>query len=773
MTRSRTPKKAPKPANSRLRSLLGWALKLSLVGLVVLACFAVYLDSIVQEKFSGKRWTIPAKVYARPLELFVGQKLSRDDFLIELDALGYRRESVANGPGAASVNGNTVDLNTRGFQFYEGADPAQQIRVRFSGDYVADLTAANGSKLAVARLEPLLIGGLYPKNLEDRILIKLDQAPPYLLDTLVTVEDRDFYHHLGVSPKSIVRAFWVNASAGQLRQGGSTLTQQLVKNFYLTNERSLTRKLTEVMMAVLLEMHYSKQEILEAYLNEVFVGQDGQRAVHGFGLASQYFFSQPLSELKLHQVALLVGLVKGPSYYNPRRNPDRALERRNLVLDLLEQQGVATPEAVAAAKKMPLGVTKTGSLADSSFPDFLDLVKRQLRQDYRDEDLTEEGLRIFTSFDPILQMKSEAAVRDSFAKIAGRKGADEMETAMVVTNPETGEVQALIGSRQAGFAGFNRALDAVRPIGSLVKPAIYLTALERPQQYTLTSWVPDEPFQVKGADGQIWKPQNFDHKAHGNIFLYQGLAHSYNLSSAKLGLELGVPNVFKTLNKLGVNRDWPTFPSMLLGAGALSPIEVATMYQTIASGGFNTPLRGIRSVLTAEGEPLKRYPFQIQQRFDPGSIYLLQNAMQRVMREGTGKSVYNVLPSSLNLAGKSGTTNDSRDSWFAGFSQDLLAVVWMGRDDNGKTPFTGATGALQIWTSFMKKADPLPLDMAMPDNVVQAWVNATTGQGTDASCPNAVQMPYIRGSEPQPGPSCGGPTAPAESVMDWVKGWLN
>ena len=773
MTRSRSPKKSPKPTNSRLRSLLGWALKLSLVGLVILGCFAVYLDSIVQEKFSGKRWTIPAKVYARPLELFVGQKLSRDDFLLELDALGYRREGVANGPGAAAVNGNTVDLNTRGFQFYEGADPAQQIHVRFSGDYVAELTAANGAKLAVARLEPLMIGGLYPKNLEDRILIKLDQAPPYLLDTLVTVEDRDFYHHFGVSPKGIVRAFWINASAGQMRQGGSTLTQQLVKNFYLTNERSITRKLTEAMMAVLLEIHYSKQEILEAYLNEVFVGQDGQRAVHGFGLASQYFFSQPLSELKLHQVALLVGLVKGPSYYNPRRNPERALERRNLVLDLLEQQGIATPEVVAAAKKMPLGVTKTGSLADSSFPDFLDLVKRQLRQDYRDEDLTEEGLRIFTSFDPILQMKSEAAVRESFAKISGRKGADEMETAMVVTNPETGEVQALIGSRQAGFAGFNRALDAVRPIGSLVKPAIYLTALERPQQYTLTSWIPDEPFQVKGADGQIWKPQNYDQKAHGNIFLYQGLAHSYNLSSAKLGLDLGIPNVFKTLTKLGVTREWPAFPSMLLGAGALTPIEVATMYQTIASGGFNTPLRGIRSVLTAEGEPLKRYPFQIQQRFDPGSIYLLQNAMQRVMREGTGKSVYNVLPGTLNLAGKSGTTNDSRDSWFAGFSQDLLAIVWMGRDDNGKTPFTGATGALQIWTSFMKKADPLPLDMAMPDNVVQAWVNASTGEGTDASCPNAVQMPYIRGSEPQPGPTCGGAAAPADSVMDWVKGWLN
>ena len=772
-TRSSRPSRSrPKSRTGGIRPWLGWLFKLSLAGLVVVAGFAVYLDAVVQEKFSGKRWTIPAKVYARPLELFVGQKLAKDDFLTELDALGYRRETSVTGPGAAVVAGNNIDLNTRGFQFYEGAEPAQRIRVKFSGDYVAGLTQASGQDLAVARLEPLLIGGLYPAHNEDRILIKLDQVPPYLVDTLVAVEDREFFHHFGVSPKSIARAFWVNASAGQMRQGGSTLTQQLVKNFFLTSERSLTRKATEAMMAVLLELHYSKQEILEAYLNEVFLGQDGQRAVHGFGLASQYFFSQPLAELKLHQVALLVGMVKGPTYYNPRRNPDRALERRNLVLDLLAAQNVVTVEQAEAAKKMPLGVTKRGSMADSSYPAFLDLVKRQLRQDYRDEDLTEEGLRIFTSFDPILQQKAENALRTTLAGFKGRKGVNEVEAAMVVTNPESGEIQAMLGSRQPRFAGFNRAIDAVRPIGSLVKPAVYLTALERPSQYTLTSWLEDEPFSVKGKDGQVWTPQNYDRKAHGTIYLYQGLANSFNLSTAKLGLELGVPTVLKTLERLGVSREWPAFPSMLLGAGALSPIEVAGMYQTLANGGFNTPLRGIRSVLTAEGEPLKRYPFQIQQRFDPGAIYLVQNAMQRVMREGTGRSVYSQLPASLNLAGKTGTSNDSRDSWFAGFSQDLLAVVWMGRDDNGATPFTGATGALQVWTGFMKQADPLPLNMPVPDNVVQVWVDASNGQGSDQSCPNAVQMPYIRGSEPAAGTACGGQT-PASEVMDWVRGWMN
>ncbi len=755
-----------------MRPWLGWAIKLGLVGLVVLAAFAVYLDAVVQEKFSGKRWTVPAKVYARPLELFVGQKLTKSDFLQELDALGYRRESAVDGPGAVSVAGNNLELHTRGFQFYESREPSQRVRVRFSGDYVAGLNQANGSSLAVARLEPMLIGGLYPAHQEDRLLIKLEQVPPYLVETLVAIEDREFFNHFGVSPKSIARAVWVNATAGQVVQGGSTLTQQLVKNFYLTNERSLIRKATEAMMAVLLELHYDKQDILEAYLNEVFLGQDGQRAVHGFGLASQYFFSQPLSELKLEQVALLVGMVKGPTYYNPRRNPERALERRNLILDVLVEQGVITLEQAVAAKQKPLGVTQRGSMADSSFPAFLDLVKRQLREDYREEDLTEEGLRIFTSFDPILQFKAESALADSLKRLAGRKGVDQVEAGMVVTNPETGEVQVLIGSRQPRYAGFNRALDAVRPIGSLIKPAIYLAALERPSRYTLTSLLEDQPFSITGQDGQVWSPQNYDRKAHGTVYLYQGLAHSYNLSSAKLGLELGVPNVLKTLERLGVSRKWPAYPSMLLGAGALTPMEVADMYQTMANGGFNTPLRGIRSVLTAEGEPLKRYPYQIQQRFDAGAIYLLQNAMQRTMREGTGRSVYSRLPGSLALAGKTGTSNDSRDSWFAGFSQDLLAVVWLGRDDNGPTPLTGASGALQVWTDFMIKADPLPLDMPLPDNVVQAWVNAASGQGSDPSCPNAVQMPYIRGSEPVPGQACG-IQAPVDSVMDWVRGWLD
>ena len=780
MTQKRNSKPTKKAAKQRKVSAsgrwLGLFIKLSIVAVVLLVGVLIYLDAIVQDKFSGKRWTVPAKVYARPLELFAGQKLNKEDFLAELNALGYRNESSAHRTGSVSVNANTVELHTRGFQFYEGREPAQALRVGFSGNRLTSLARTDGNPLAVARLEPLLIGGLYPAHQEDRILIRLDQVPDLLPQALLAVEDREFYQHHGVSPKSIVRALWVNTSSGSVRQGGSTLTQQLVKNFFLTNERTLTRKVTEALMSLLIELHYSKDEILEAYLNEVFLGQDGQRAVHGFGLASHYFFSQPLAELQLHQVALLVGMVKGPSYYNPRRQPERALMRRNLIIDLLVEQGVVELEQAEQAKQQSLGVTKRGTLANTTYPGFLDLVKRQLREDYRDEDLTEEGLRIFTSLDPILQRKAEEAQAQTYKQLAGRKGIDQVESAVVVSNPETGEVLALLGSRLPRYAGFNRALDAVRPIGSLIKPAVYLTALEQPKQYTLTHYIQDRTFSVKSQGGQVWTPQNYDRKEHGTVFLYQGLAQSYNLATAKLGLEMGVPRVLKTVRKLGVEREWPAYPSMMLGAGSLSPIEVAGMYQTIANGGFNTPLRAIRNVLTADDEPLGRYPYAVEQRFDAGAIYLTQEAMRRVMTEGTGRSAYNRVPASVALAGKTGTSNDLRDSWFAGFGQDLLAVVWMGRDDNGQTPLTGASGALQVWANFMQTAGPTSLNMTPPSNVVMAWVDAYSGLGSEKGCPGAVQMPYIRGSEPMAGESCNKPmelAEPVESVKSWIRSWLN
>lgn len=754
----------------------GLMIKLGLVGLVLLAGLSIYLDAVVQEKFSGKRWAVPAKVFARPLELYVGQQLSRDDFVTELSALGYRTATAVRQPGQMSASASQVDVYTRGFQFFEGVEPSQRLNVRFNGRQVAALTGGNDP--VMARMEPLMIGGIYPAHNEDRILVRLDQTPPFLVEALIATEDRDYFQHFGVSPRGIARAMYVNMVAGGVVQGGSTLTQQLVKNFYLTDERSLLRKGTEAIMAVLLELHYPKEEILEAYLNEVFLGQDGRRAVHGFGLASQYYFAQPLHELQLHQVALLVAMVKGPSYYNPRRHPERAKARRDLVMGMLAEQGMISPEQAQKAQKRDLDVSVRGSMADTSYPAFMDLVKRQLKEDYRDEDLTSDGLRIFTSFDPLLQNKAEKAVQSTVKRLGPAEGDVPIEAAMVVTSAQAGEVLALVGGKDPRYSGFNRALDASRPIGSLIKPAIYLTALEKPQQFSLSTLIEDAPITLQAEPGKTWTPQNYDRTSHGWVPLHKALTNSYNQAAVRIGMGVGVPEVLRTVERLGVKHDWRPLPAMLLGSGAMTPMQVTDMYQTIATGGYSTPLRAIRNVLDAEGEPLRPYPFETQQRFDPATIYLLQEGMARVMTQGTGRSVYNHVASDVRLAGKTGTTNDLRDSWFAGFSDDLVAVSWLGRDDNGPTRLTGASGALQVWNAFMAQAYPRSLSSAPPAGVIMAWIDETTGLGSDQSCPEAVQAPFRSGYAPLPGPGCNtfidtdGLKDGANKVLDTIRGWL-
>ncbi len=759
--------KRTKKQSSRWLVFFSWVFKLTLVAIVIIAPYIIYLDAVVQDKFSGKRWTIPAKVYARPLELYRGQKLSKEDFLTELNALGYSPVATVNNVGQMHVEGNDVSVYVRSFQFYEGKESAKLITVTFSGNTISQITDAKKQKISLVRLEPMLIGGVYPAHNEDRILVKLDQVPPLLVRSLVAVEDKRFYKHHGISMIGIARAVYTNIVRKKLSQGGSTLTQQLVKNFYLTNERTIKRKANEAIMSLLLEMHYDKNEILEAYLNEVFLAQDGQRSIHGFGLASQYFFGQPISELKLPQIALLVGMVKGPSYYNPRRNPKLATERRNVVLDVLAEQNIISANDAAKAKAAPLGVIPQGRLGISSFPAFIDLVKRQLREDYKEEDLTEEGLRIFTSLDPIIQIKAERALDSNLKRLGNR--ANDLEAAMVITNPSTGELLGLIGSRDRNYVGFNRAIDAIRPIGSQMKPAVYLTALES-LRYTLTTFIQDEPYAVPLAGGKEWRPQNFDRKFHGNIFFYQALANSYNVSTVRVGMDVGVANVLRTMKRLGVNNDYPAYPAMLLGSASMTPMDVSKMFQTIANGGYDTTIRSIRNVLDAKGNRLGRYPYETQQRFDAGAIYLLQFAMQRVMREGTGRSAYNQVPGSINLAGKTGTSNDLKDSWFTGFGQDILATVWLGKDDNSNTSLTGASGSLQVWSSFMREARPTSLNMPLPSNVVYAWVDAETGEGSGEDCPNAIQLPYIKGTAPAPALSC---KRPDGSTTDWIRGWIN
>jgi penicillin-binding protein 1B len=547
--------------------------------------------------------------------------------------------------------------------------------------------------------------------------------------------------------------------------GGSTITQQLVKNYYLTPERTLIRKLREVVMAVLLELHYDKSQILESYVNEVYLGQEGPRAIHGFALAARHYFDAPLEQLGLHQQALLIGMVKGPSLYNPLRNPERATQRRNVVLDVMAEQGVISVEHAEVARAMPLGLN-TRQRVSNSFPAFLDLVRRQLRQEYSDDDLTREGLNIFTTFDPLLQRQAERSTKRVMDQL---DSSGELETATVVTRLDTGEVAALVGGRRPRYAGFNRALDARRPAGSLLKPAVYLAALEQPRRYSLASRLSDTPFKTALGGGEEWQPRNFDRQPHGEVPLFQALANSYNLASARLGMDLGLETIVETLARLGVTEGVTGVPALTLGAGEYSPLSMAVLYQSIAAGGYRLPLRSIRDVTDAHGETLSRYFVDYERTASLQATYLLQYAMMEAVQGGTGRGVYRYLPGDFAVAGKTGTTNDGRDSWFAGFSGDLVAVTWIGRDDNGGTGLTGSSGALKLWADFMAVASRQPLRYQQPEGITWIHVDTTNGYLTGEGCPNSRKLPFVSGSEPRRSTNCAGRSGGAARVGDWFR----
>ncbi|PCH84162.1 MAG: penicillin-binding protein 1B [Piscirickettsiaceae bacterium] len=746
--RKRSKKRRPKASKKTL--LNSFLYKILLLSIIVAGFYVAYLDYRVRTQFEGKRWELPAHVYASPVELFQGFPMSASQFETLLGDLHYTHRSNLNASGLYKRSGSTFSLRTRKFDFWDGIETAKTVHISFIHNQVAqikDLTS--GRALPLLRLDPVQVGSFYPSHKEDRVLVKIDDVPQTLIDGLLAIEDKDFYHHMGVSAKGILRALWVNVKAGSVVQGGSTLTQQLVKNFYLNAERSLWRKAKEAVMALILEIRYEKNDILEAYLNEVFLGQDGERSINGFGMASIFYFNQPLAELKPHQTALLVGLVKGPSYYNPRRHPTRALKRRNLVLNEMVKLGVLPDQQRNIARGYGLNISTFKQLKSSRFPAFLDLVKRQLGRDYNNEDLTSEGLNIFSTLDYEIQTKAEKIFSHQLSLLSKRSSAsdDVLQGAMVITRRESGEIVAVIGDKNPQYNGFNRALDAIRPIGSLVKPAVYLTALMDPSRYTLATKIEDRSISLKQQNGELWAPQNYDKVEHGDVTLQSALVHSYNLATVRLGMALKVSNVKRTIEKLGVSRPIKPYPSLLLGAIPMSPIEVAQMYQTFAGDGFLTPLRSIQSVMSSDKEPLQRYPLAIRETVDSSAVYLVNTAMQAVMREGTGRSVYQFMSGEYNFAGKTGTTDELRDSWFAGYSGDYVAVVWLGRDDNKPANLTGSQGALRVWAAVMREITKQAVDLTPTDDIVFSWVDEQ-GLQANESCRDAVQYPFIKGSEP-------------------------
>ena len=716
--------------------------------LVICIAYVSILDSKVVNKLDGVLWTVPAKVYARPLELAEGSKIKVDALKKELEILSYEQTNdIPNTPGEFSLNQKTISIFIRGF----GNQEPGFYSFKVESGKIKSIKRKDGISIDLIQLEPLSIGGMYPSHLQDRILLNFTEVPKDLEEIILVVEDRNFYDHRGVSFRSILRAFVKNTKALGIEEGGSTITQQLAKSLFFSPEQTIKRKIKEAIAAILIEVHYSKQEILLAYINDVFIAQSGRRAIHGFGLASQFFFGTDLKNLSLDQKALLVGMLKGPSLYSPIKNPLRAKSRRDLVLTLMKHDSLITEGEFLDLIVKPIKVIAPSYKSLSKYPAFNDLVTLDLKKNFEDRDLRTKGLKIITNLDPVIQDYLEESIKNTKLKLNKKYGSqlNELEGAGIVLDSFSGEVIAAVGSAKPNNYGFNRAVNAVRPIGSLIKPFIYLSALQQYSKYNLATLLDDSKLSVSLPGGKLWEPNNFDKKFHGSIPLHVALSESYNIATTRLGMDLGYSTVQETFTKLGIEKKLSTYPSIFVGSFEMTPLEAIQAYQTIASEGFYSPINSIRMVESSEDVLSLSYPYKIEQRFRSEPIFLLKFVLKQTFINGTARGYPLRVIEKWKTGGKTGTSDDQRDSWFVGYAGNYLMLVWLGFDDNRKSPLTGRSGALQVWKDFMNKLDPIASEVRKPSRIRYEWVDVKDGLLSGENCKGSAFIPFVEGTEPK------------------------
>jgi len=732
------------------RRLVTWSLAAMGLGLGFLIPYTLYLNHQVTERFGRLQWQIPTRVYARPLALRPGLVLDSRTLKTELDAAGYH-EGDGSREGSYAQNGGRWRISSRGFNDVDGAVPARRIEAVVSGGRVASVRDVAGKgKLQVARLDPARIATLYGQKQEERRLVRIEEVPELLVTGLQAVEDRDFNHHIGIDFSGMLRAAFKTATG--TKQGASTLTQQLARSGLLGigKEQTLSRKFNEILYALIIDARYEKRDILEAYLNQVYLGQRGSQAIHGVAAASEFWFGRDLRDLSTEQVALLVGIVRGPSWYDPRRNPERALERRNFALGEFRETNLIDEKEYQRALKAPLGITEVpGSLAPNRFPAYVDLVRRQLARDYPADQLVGAGLSVMTGMSPSAQALAEGAVARTL-KSLDNKRRPPLQAGLVVTDVHNGEVIAVVGSRVYSEHGFNRAVEAQRPVGSLLKPFVYLLALATPDRYSLASYVDDSPVTVDLGRGKKWSPGNSDGRSHGSVRLIDALAMSYNQATVRVGMKVAPERIADLIRTLAGIRAEPR-PSLILGALDQSPYAMAQLYQFLASGGQIQPLHAVRGVLDANGRALNRYDTKPApaQEGDAIAARLITIAGQQTVTSGTAAQLVRDGLGRLNAAGKTGTSNDGRDSWFAGWTGDHLAVIWVGNDQNKETGLYGATGAMRVWSAIFSR---LPSASLQTGDKGVDWQWVAGSNTTDADCAGARRFAFVAGFAPQYAP---------------------
>jgi penicillin-binding protein 1B len=782
-TPPKSPTTTPPPSRARLRfrrpkrgtvfRTISWTVGIGFLLLIVLG-FWVYRSAV--GRFEVRRLRLPTRIYADYTPLTPGAALQPDDLLEKLDRLGYREAEKLAQAGEYVRAGGGIDIYTREFRHPTGDYPAQAIHVALAKSQVSSVVSINdGRPVEHAALEPELLTSVLSEGLENRSPVTLVQVPQHLQDAVVVTEDVRFWRHPGVDPLGILRAVFRNVRAGGVAEGGSTLTQQLVKNYYLTSERTMKRKIVEAFMAVILDARYSKREILEAYLNDIYLGRNRSISILGVGEASRFYFGKPVSEIKIAEAALLAGMIRSPNNYSPFVNPDLALKRRNTVLGLMlkekkiDQQQYDEARAASLPSKPFRRKTGLGSI-----PYYVDRVLQELATDYGIKDVKGRGLKIYTAIDLGAQDAAAQTLEQSLRNLERssrrlRNHSPELQAALIHVDVQTGEIRALVGGRNYERSQFNRALKSKRLIGSLFKPFIYLTAFEPSlsgKNITPATVVPDTRFVLKRRWSADWSPRNYENRYLGNVSVRMALEQSLNSASVRIGLDCGIESILKTARTLGVDAEMDdSNPSILLGAVGIPPIEMAEAYTTIARQGSRVPLRTIRFVSDDRGRVIGGdEAVKATQVYPQRDVYLLTDLMKGVVNRGTAAGARGMGFRKI-AAGKTGTTNDKRDAWFIGFTPLTLTAAWVGFDDNDPTGLSGSEAAVPMWTRYMLgvTAGQPNTDFAAPPGVTMVDMDETSGGLATPYCPPnvIVRQAFKSGTEPnQPCPTHAAPTVP-------------
>ncbi len=732
--------------------------KICLAAFIAVACFICiygwYLSATVEKRFSSRRWSLPSKVFTDTMLLYPGQHLDVRLFRQKLKRVGYRE--VPRRPavkGEMRVTPDNIVIFLRDLATPWEKREGFPVDIAFSRDSIVSMTRNDtAADLPLVEIDPEEIALFFGPERERRKLVSIDQVPEHVIHAFMAAEDTHFFHHWGIDPRGILRAMITNLRHGRIRQGGSTITQQLAKNYFLTSDRSFKRKLQEALLAVILELKFSKEVILEIYLNEIYFGQEGSVSINGIGEAAEFYFGEPVSKLSISEAAALAGLIKGPNLFSPYVHADACHKRKNQVLASMLKNNWITDETFQAERKVtvkPVGYSVYGNKA----PYFVDYLHEQLMALYRPEDLASLGMSIYTTLDSQVQMAAEQALRDGLHNLERRKpalkrdaGAKQLQGAVVVMQPKTGHILAMAGGRNYNESQFNRITQAHRQAGSAFKPIVFLTGLDTVTPITLLA---NEP-KVYQVDGRDWTPKNFEPEAEKQVTVRKALENSYNLAAIDLAMKVGLDRIIDTAAAFGFTTRFKPYPSLALGAFEVIPLELAHAYSIFASGGLSAFPLALKAVSDENGRLLEQRYLAVERKISPQKAFMINSLLRGVVDNGTARAI-RAGGIDWPVAGKTGTTNDYRDAWFIGYTPDILALVWVGFDNGDPIGFTGSGAALPIWTELMR-AIPQYIsqnDFRMPKGIVKRSVCADTGRtGASIGCSKTYEEYFLAENAP-------------------------